>query len=140
MDAVESPRNELEALLHQFHAGAIAPEDFARRLLAAQVFLPVKDDKHGIGGLQASLQAEPLLVEDVAGQRILVLFSAPDRAAAFLAARPGYGGGVLTEFAWVVRRMGERLAISINPDQTPGFDLDPEMVAMVAALLPEEAQ
>jgi len=140
MDAVEPPRNELEALLLGFHAGTIAPEEFARLLLSAQVFMPVKDDKHRIAGFQASTQAEPLLVEDEAGNRILVLFSAPDRAQVFLAAYPGHGGGMLAEFSWILRRMGAGIAISINPDQTPGFDLDPEMVAMVAALLPEEDQ
>ncbi len=133
-------RNELEALLLDFQAGSIAPEEFARRLLDAQVFMPVKDDKHRIAGFQASTQAEPLLVEDDAGNRILVLFSAPDRAQAFLAAYPGHGGGILVEFSWLLRRMGAGIAISINPDRTPGFDLDPEMVAMVAALLPEEDQ
>ena len=133
-------RNELEALLVDFHAGNIAPEEFARHLLDAQVFMPVKDEKHRIAGFQASTQAEPLLVEDDAGNRILVLFSAPDRAQAFLTAYPGHGGGILVEFSWLLRRMGAGIAVSINPDQTPGFDLDPEMVAMVAALLPEEDQ
>lgn len=133
-------RNELEALLLEFHAGAMTPEDFAQRLLAAQVFIPVKDEKHAIAGFLASTQAEPLLVEDAAGNRILVLFSSPDRARDFLTAYPGFGGGMLAEFSWILRRMGAGIAIAINPDQTPGFDLDPEMVAMVAALLPEEAQ
>lgn len=133
-------RNELEALMLEFHAGKIEPEDFARRLISAQVFMPVKDERHGIAGFQASTRAEPLLVEDHAGNRILVLFSAPDRGRDFLAAFPGYGGGILAEFSWILRRMGSGIAIAINPDQTPGFDLDPEMVAMVAALLPEEAQ
>ncbi len=133
-------RNELEALLLDFHAGKVEPEEFARRLLAVQVFMPVKDEKHAIAGFQASTQAEPLLVEDDAGIRILVLFSAPDRARDFLVAYPGYGGGMLAEFSWILRRMGAGIAIAINPDQTPGFDLDPEMVAMVAALLPEEDQ
>jgi hypothetical protein len=36
--------------------------------------------------------------------------------------------------------MGSGVSIAINPEQSPGFDLDPEMVAMVAALLPEEDQ
>ncbi|MEZ5616148.1 MAG: SseB family protein [Rhodocyclaceae bacterium] len=133
-------RNELEGLLLEFHAGALAPEAFARRLLEAQAFLPVKDEKHAIAGFQASTRAEPLLVEDEDGNRILVLFSSPDRARDFLAAFPGYGGGMLVEFAWLLRRMGAGVSIAINPEQTPGFDLDPEMVAMVAALLPEADQ
>lgn len=133
-------RNPLEALLLEFHAGKLEPEDFARRLLAEQVFLPVRDDKRNIGGLQSSTLADPLVVSVEAGERVLVLFSDPARARDFLAHFPGYGGGILIEFAWVLRRMGAGLSISINPDQEPGFDLDPEMVAMLAALLPEENQ
>lgn len=133
-------RNELEALLLEFHEGRLEPEEFARRLLDVQVFIPVKDEKHAIAGFQASTRAEPLVVEDDVGNAILVLFSAPDRARDFLAAFPGFGGGMLVEFSWILRRMGAGISIAINPDQTPGFDLDPEMVAMVAALLPEEDQ
>lgn len=140
MNEPQPSRNDLEALLLDFHAGRLEPEEFARQLLDAQVFLPVKDEKHAIAGFQASTRAEPLIVEDDAGTRILVLFSAPDRARDFLAAFPGYGGGILVEFAWLLRRMGTGIAVTINPEQTPGFDLDPEMVAMVAALLPEEDQ
>jgi hypothetical protein len=133
-------RNPLEALLLEFHAGNLAAEDFARRLIGEQVFLPVRDDKRQIAGFQSSTLADPLVVELDGGQRVLVLFSDPARARDFLANFPGYGGGMLTEFAWVLRRMAADLTISINPDQTPGFDLDPEMVAMLAGLLPEENQ
>ena len=140
MNEPQPTRNELEALLLEFDGGRLGPEEFARRLLDAQVFLPVKDEKHAIAGFQASTKAEPLVVEDGEGNSILVLFSSPDRARDFLAAFPGYGGGMLTEFAWILRRMGSGISIAINPEQTPGFDLDPEMVAMVAALLPEEDQ
>ncbi|MBL8502437.1 MAG: SseB family protein [Rhodocyclaceae bacterium] len=133
-------RNPLEALLLEFHAGKLEPEDFARRLLDEQVFLPVRDDKRDIGGLQSSTLADPLVVSVAEGERVLVLFSDPARARDFLAHFPGYGGGVLVEFAWVLRRMGAGLSISINPDQEPGFDLDPEMIAMLAGLLPEENQ
>lgn len=140
MNEPQPTRNELEALLLEFDEGRLEPEEFARRLLDAQVFLPVKDEKHAIAGFQASTKAEPLVVEDGEGNSILALFSSPDRARDFLAAFPGYGGGMLTEFSWILRRMGSGISIAINPEQTPGFDLDPEMVAMVAALLPEEDQ
>lgn len=134
-----SARNELEQLLAQMHAGALAPENFAKRLLDMQVFMPVKDEKHLIKGFQASTHAEPLVLEDEEGVRVLILFSAPQRAKQFLAERPGYGGGILTEFSWVLRRMGAGLAISLNPGDELGFDFDPDMVAMMAALLPEQA-
>ncbi len=133
-------RNPLESLLLEFHAGKLAPEDFARRLIGEQVFLPVRDDKRSIAGFQSSTLADPLVLQFDGNQRVLVLFSDPARARDFLVHFPGYGGGMLVEFAWVLRRMAADLSISINPDQTPGFDLDPEMIAMLAGLLPEENQ
>lgn len=134
------PRNELEKLLAQMHAGEIEPENFAKRLLDLQVFMPVKDDKHVIKGFQASTKAEPLILEDEEGTRVLILFSAPERAKTLTAEVSGYSGGILTEFAWVLRRMGEDVAISINPGDELGFDFDCDMVAMMAALLPEAAE
>lgn len=134
-----APRNELEKLLAQMHAGELQPEDFAKRLLDRQVFMPVKDEKHVIKGFQTSTRAEPLILEDEEGTRVLILFSAPERAKALTAEVPGYGGGILTEFAWVLRRMGEGVAISINPGEELGFDFDTDMVAMMAALLPEQS-
>ncbi len=135
-----APRNELEKLIAQMHAGELAPENFAKQLLDLQVFMPVKDEKHIIKGFQASTRAEPLILEDEEGTRVLILFSAPERAKALTAEVPGYSGGILTEFAWVLRRMGEDVAISINPGDELGFDFDPDMVAMIAALLPEAAE
>ncbi|CAG0930839.1 MAG: hypothetical protein EFKGCFLK_02604 [Rhodocyclaceae bacterium] len=140
MSEADAPRNPLEALLLEFHEGRLEPEDFARRLIDEQVFMPVRDDKRQIAGFQSSTLADPLVLELDAGQRVLVLFSEPGRAGDFLAHFPGYGGGMLVEFAWVLRRMAADLSISINPDQTPGYDLDPEMIAMLAGLLPEENQ
>ncbi len=137
---VDPPRNELERLLADMHAGLIAPENFAKQLLDLQVFMPVKDEKHVIKGFQASTRAEPLVMEDEEGRRVLILFSAPERAKALTAEVPGYSGGILTEFAWVLRRMGSDMAISINPGEELGFDFDADMVAMMAALLPEQAE
>jgi len=135
-----APRNEVEKLIAQMHSGELRPEDFARQLLDQQVFMPVKDEKHAILGFQTSTRAEPLILEDEEGTRVLILFSAPERAKALTAEIPGYSGGILTEFAWVLRRMGEGVAISINPGEELGFDFDPDMVAMLAALLPEAAE
>ncbi len=135
----DPPRNELERLLAEMHAGRIAPENFAKQLLDLQVFMPVKDEKHVIKGFQASTRAEPLVLQDEEGRRVLILFSAPERAKALTAEIPGYSGGILAEFAWVLRRLGSDMAISINPGEELGFDFDADMVAMIAALLPEQA-
>ncbi|MEW5787637.1 MAG: SseB family protein [Pseudomonadota bacterium] len=137
---MEAPnaRTDVERLLLEMHQGDLDPEDFARRLVGLEVFMPVKDEKHQIMGFQTSTKAEPLVVEDDDGNRILVTFSSPERAKDFLTAFPGFSGGLLTEMSWILRRMGENMGISINPGEELGFDFDPDMVAMLAGLLPEE--
>lgn len=139
MDTLD-PRNDIERLLADMLTGTVEPEDFARRIVDMQVFMPVKDEKHQIAGFQRSTQAEPLVLEDDDGNRALIVFTGPDRAKDFLADFPDYGGGLLTELSWILRRMSADLAIALNPGMDMGFDFDPGMVAMLAALLPEDQE
>lgn len=138
MDIPTLPKNDLEYLLTELHAGSIDPEAFAQRLLSLQVFMPVKDEKHEIAGFQRSPQAEPLVLEADDGTAVLVLFSSPERAKDFMNDIPGYSGGLLTEFSWVLRRMADDVGIALNPDMELGMDFDTDMIAMMLALLPEE--
>ncbi|BBP04058.1 hypothetical protein TPL01_15630 [Sulfuriferula plumbiphila] len=110
-----------------------------RYLMDAQVFMPVEDEANQIKGFQRSTRAQPLVLEDETGTRVLVLFTSPERAKAFVENHPGYGGGLLTEFAWVLRKMGAPAGIALNPGLDAGFDLEPEMVADLMASLPPEA-
>ena len=134
-----APRNEVERLLIAMNDGGIEPENFARELIAQQIFIPIKDEKHQIAGFQLSTKAQPLVIEDDEGNRVLIAFTAPERARDFIAEFPGHGGGLLTEVSWILRRIGADMGLSINPGQDLGFDFDPDMVAMLASLLPEEA-
>jgi hypothetical protein len=134
------PRNDVERLLVEMQQGELDPETFAKRLIDVEVFMPVKEDKYKIAGFQTSTKAEPLVVEDEEGNRVLITFSSPERAKEFVAEFPGFAGGLLTEMSWVVRRMGENMGLSINPGEELGFDFDPDMVAMLASVLPEEDQ
>ncbi len=135
-----NPRSAVEVLLLEMERGDLDPETFAKRLVGMEIFLPVKDEKYQIAGFQSSTKAEPLVIEDEDGNRVLVLFSAPERAKEFLADFPGFSGGMLIEVSWILRRMGADIALSINPGQELGFDFDPDMVAMLASVLPEEDQ
>jgi hypothetical protein len=142
-----SSRNDVERLLADMNEGRIEPENFARELLAQQIFIPIKDDKYQIAGFQLSTKAQPLVVEDEDGNRVLIAFSSPERAKEFVAAfveqstepGAGYGGGLLIETSWILRRLGAGMSLSINPGQELGFDFDTDMVAMMASLLPEES-
>lgn len=137
-ETVFEPRNDIERLLVEMLEGTVEPEEFAHRILDMQVFMPVRDEKHQIAGFQRSTQAEPLVLEDDDGNRALICFTGPDRAKDFLADFPDYGGGLLTELSWILRRMSADLAIALNPGMDAGFDFDPGMVAMLAALLADE--
>ena len=78
-------------------------------------------------------------MKDEAGTQVLVLFTSPERAKDFVQDFPSYGGGLLTEFSWVLRKMGVPAGIALNPGLDAGFDLEPEMVADLMATLPPEA-
>lgn len=132
-------KNELEKKLLLAMAGELSSEDFMRELMTEQIFIPIKDDRDsGIKGLQLSTKATPLVIDDEeTGHRILVIFTSPERAREFLAEVPGYSGGLLEKFAWIVERMAPGFAISVNPGLDAGMDIEPhtitEMIGLLAA-------
>ncbi|UCH53883.1 MAG: SseB family protein [Pseudomonadota bacterium] len=123
MTAHFQPKNELEQQLLDAQEGRNPPEVFMHQLLAAQVFMPVLDEKP-IGNFQRSNKAKPLSLTDEDGTSILVLFTSPERAKAFVQDHPGYEGGVLAEITWIFERLGSGYAISLNPGCEVGLDLD----------------
>jgi hypothetical protein len=64
----------------------------------------------------------------------MVLFTSPERAKEFVQDHPGYGGGLLVEFSWVLARLGSGIAVSINPGMEYGIDLDPQTVEQLIHL------
>ena len=133
-----SPHNDIEQQLAEVHAGTIEVEDFVARLMNEQVFMPVKDEKHAIAGFQRSTQAEPLILEDEEGTKVVVVFTSPERAKPFLEYYPDYKGGLLTEFSWLLKKIGGGFPIALNPGWEIGLDFDAEMVASLIASLPPD--
>ena len=120
-------RNELEEKLLAAQEGSLQGEDFMRYLMDAQVFMPVKD-AIGIEGFTSSDKAIPMTIKSEDNVEVLILFSSPDRSRAFMQDFPGYDGGLLAEFKWVLEKVGGGIGISINPDWPVGMDMEPEMV------------
>lgn len=120
-------RNELEEKLLLAQEGKLGSKEFMQYLMSTQVFMPVKDSI-GIGGFTSNSKAVPLTLKSEDGIEVLILFTSPDRAKEFLQEFPGYEGGLLAEFSWVLERTGSGLGISINPNWPVGFDLEPEAV------------
>jgi len=121
------PANDIEKQLLAAQEGEIPGEAFMQALLQSQLFMPILD-KHGIGGLQPSKTANPLTLSDEDGTEILILFTSPERAREFVQGYPGYEGGLLAEFTWILERIGTGLGISINPNWAVGIDMAPEMI------------
>ena len=120
-------RNELEENLLAAQESTMQSEDFMKYLMDAQVFMPVKDSI-GIEGFTSSDKAVPMTLKSEDNVEVLILFSSPDRSKVFMQDYPGYDGGLLAEFKWVLERVGGSVGISINPDWPVGFDMEPEMV------------
>ncbi len=120
------------------HAGTLDPETFVLRLFDQQLFMPVRDEKNVIQGFQRSTQADPLIIEDEDGERVLILFTSPERAKPFIEHFPDFSGGLLTEFSWLLRRIGGGVPISLNPGWDVGMDFDADMTAQLVTQLPPE--
>lgn len=120
-------RNELEEKLLAAQDGQLSSEAFMEYLMDTQVFMPVKDSI-GIEGFTSSAKAIPLTLKTDDDLEVLVLFTSPDRSKVFVQDFPGYDGGLLAEFKWVLERTGSGIGISINPDWPVGMDLEPGMI------------
>ena len=120
-------RNEVEEKLLSTQEGTLSSEALMEYMMDAQLFMPVKDSI-GIEGFTSSDKAVPLTLKTEDNIEVLILFTNPDRSKTFLQDFPGYDGGLLTEFKWVLERTGSGIGISINPDWPVGMDLEPEMI------------
>ena len=109
-----TPQNDLERRLIAAQEGAIPPESFIETLLGSEVFMPIYE-KHQIGGLQTESQALPLKITTDEGGEVLVLFTSPERAKSFVKDFPGYGGGLVADFTWIIEKLGVGYGITLNP-------------------------
>ena len=131
-------KNELEHKLLAAANGELSSEELIAGLLDAQVFMPVEDEESGIIGFQRSTYARPLVVQAEEGVHVLVLFSSPERSKLVVQEFPKFGGGLLTDFRWVLERIDAGAGVTINPGWEVGIDLDPETIAQLTQELLEE--
>jgi len=118
------PRNELEKQLLAAQEDRISSDDLLKILMDSQVFMPVQDEK-----------AQPLVLVAEDETPVLVLFSSPERAKPFIKDFPGFEGGILEPFTWVLENMGSGYGIALNPGSELGVDMEPETVADLAGSL-----
>jgi len=132
-ETVFEARTELERKLEALHAGGLSEADFLRDLSNSEIFMPIQDESKS--GIQLNTSAKPLVVEDESGIPVMLLFTSPERAKPIVQEFPGFGGGLLTEFKWVLEKMGEGAGISLNPGWEIGYDIEPKTVEKLRAAL-----
>ena len=118
----------LDQFLEEKRAALGGSDDLLGALMTSQVYLPVQDEKPSVLNIQRSSRAQPLVLAAEDGTPVLILFSSPERSKEFVKDYPGYSGGILTEFTWVLEKMGRDYAIALNPGSEIGFDMEPETV------------
>lgn len=128
-----APHNDLESQLLAAQEGQIPAERFIQTLLGSEVFMPIYE-KHEIGGFHVETQARPLKIQTEDGDEVLVLFTSPERAKSFVRDYPGYGGGLVTDFTWILEKLGSGYGITINPGYQVGIDFAAQDVAQFAAM------
>ena len=133
-------RNELEKSLLAAQEEKISSDDLLNILMNSQVFMPVQDEKPALLNIQRSTRAQPLVLTAEDSTQILVLFSSPERAKEFMSDYPGFGGGILTEFTWVLEKMGRDFGIALNPGLDVGFDMEPQTVNELVDSLGQQAR
>lgn len=134
MNSTFTAHNDLESKLIAAQEGRLDSNAFMKELLESQVFMPVEDEPEAIQGFQRSSKAKPLSLETEDGMSVLVLFTSPERAKGFLTDFPAYTGGLLSEFTWILERVGTGVGISINPGYEFGIDFDPDTVGQLIQL------
>jgi hypothetical protein len=126
-----TPQNELERQLIAAQEGQIPPEAFIETLVGSEVFMPIYE-KHQIGGLQTQQAAQPLKIRGEDGGEVLVLFTSPDRAKSFVSNYPGYGGGLVADFTWILEKLGIGYGVTLNPGLEVGIDFEAQDLAQIA--------
>ena len=124
--------NELEKKLIQAQNGEIEGEAFLKEMLDLQVFMPILE-KHSIAGFQDSKQATPLSVKDDDGTEMVILFTSPERAKEFVKDYPGYDGGLLEDFKWVIEKIGGGYGVILNPGSEVGLELEANMLEVLSS-------
>ncbi len=128
MTEIFTPMNEIEKQLVAAQEGRIDGEQFMAELMKSELFMPILEQQSGVQNLQTSHTAHPLTLEDEEQNSVVVLFTSPERGKAFLQEYPGYGGGLLAEFTWILEKLGSGHGLTINPGWENGFDMDPQML------------
>lgn len=125
------PQNDLETALLALRERRLPLQDFLLSLQVAQVFILLDRDP---GPEEArNHEAAPLVLNNPAGQPLLAVFTAAERALSMTLAFPAYQHGIWCDFRWLLALVRPGIGLVLNPGTLAGFEMPAEGVARLQA-------
>lgn len=123
------PSNDLERALVAAQQDQMPVAAFVQVLLRSKVYLLVERELNAGSTWDHSVTS--MVLTNREKTPFLALFSAAERADAWLKRQTTLGHGLSTDFAGVLQRMAPDQGIVINPGLPAGFELQPTTVAQL---------
>ena len=116
-----APSNLLERALLAAREGKVSMQVLVETLLASPVFVlldrePPKDGRLGP-------ETRPLVLANAAGQTVFAVFTAPERANAWLQREPDFRHGLMVDFRWLLPGIADGVGLVVNPGTDLGFEM-----------------
>ena len=125
------PANDLERTLVAAQQGRLPVASFMDKLIASQVL--VLFDREPVADGKRDESAIPMILTNQAGQPVLAVFTAPERASDWSRREPRFQTGLLTDFAWLLRGISPQLGVVVNPGLKEGLEMPASGVAQLKA-------
>jgi hypothetical protein len=121
------PANDLEVTLMRAQARELRVADLIGQLLESQVVILLDRPLPDSGLWDEAIT--PLVLTNQSGNRVLAMFTSPDRAVDVASNFPHHSYALLTDFKWVLRGVAPGVGIVVNPGWTVGLEMPPDGVA-----------
>ena len=136
MDDTENdyhPSNDLERAMVEARAGRLSTQDFVRVMLSSEVHVLSGSDPGEDGREFAPL----FYPHPTTGDRMLAMYSSPARIGEDAKRAPFM---LTVECGDFLRRLPDDIGMVLNPGDTVGFELMPNVVASIASQIKQRKQ
>lgn len=119
-------RNDLEATLQLAQQGKASTPDFLNSFVNSQVFVLVDKALDSEGQWDPSINL--CVLTNAAGNPVVAVFTAPERAIPWSEHLPQFQHGLLVSPTWLIQGLGPTAGIVVNPGHKVGVELSPDAV------------
>jgi hypothetical protein len=131
MTPLFEPSNDLERALVAALQNQLPVPAFVQTLQTSKIFVLL--DRAPAPGKVWDDSVAPMVLSNAGKTPFLAIFTAPERAGAWVKRQTAFGVGLSTDFAGLLQGMAPNLGLVINPGLPVGFELQPATVAQLRA-------